>query len=274
MKLQEVKIEKVIVEGEHLDMLTEVCQTPQQRHNEMIMERFVHSDYAIADTEKEIEEAYEQIALLAKAFKEKNFGVLIGKRGKLSYSDIREIKRELASIVRGNVLIDGQDVKRGRDGDEKLRLMVLSIKHTLEMLGLGAAAVFAGAATATTAGTGAGAIVGTALTAATGALAVNQAKLIKDLRALNRLLNLIEQFADLKPKVDTSRGRLKRFWDWMQRKTPKEIEDEAEKKVRYAARKAQMKMQKSLRGFPKYIKYYDDEGEEAEYPLVQLFDNL
>lgn len=275
MKLHEVKVEKIIVEGEHLDLLTEIHQSPEQKRNEMLMERFASGDTSIiADTEIEIEEAYEQIALLAKAFKEKNFGVLIGKRGKLSYSDIREIKRELANIVRGNVLIDGQDVKRGRDGDEKLRLMVKSIGHTLEMLGLGAASVFAGAATVATAGTGIGAYLTGAAAVGAGALAVNQAKLIKDLRALNKLLTLIDQFADLKPKVDTSRGKLRRFWDWMQRKTPDEIENEAEKKVRKAARKAQMKMEKSLRGFPKYVKYYDDDGDEAEYPLVQLFDNL
>ena len=274
MKLHEVQIEKIIVEGVELSLLSESHQTPSQKHNEMLMERFAGSDVGVLDnTVDEVEQAYDQIALLAKAMREKNFGVIIGKRGKLVYNDIREIKRELAKLVRNNVLIDGGDVKRGRDGDEKMRLMIRSIGHSLEMLALGATTVALGGLTVATAGTGVGAYISGTAAVGTGAMAVNQAKVIKDLRALNRMLTIVDQYAELRPKVDTSRGKLKRFWDFMTRKSPEAIERAAESKIKAATRKQQMKMQKLLKGFPKYVKYYDEDGEQ-EYPLVQLFDNI
>ena len=172
------------------------------------------------------------------------------------------------------MLIDGEDVKRGRDGDEKLRLMVRSIGHTLEMLGLGAATIAGAAGTVLSGATGAGAVVGGALTLGAAALTAKQAQYVRDLRSLNKLIQIIDQYAELKPKINTNRSQLRKLWDFMMRKTPEQIEDEAEKKVRRAARKAQMKMEKMLRGFPKYIEYYDEEGEKDEYPIIQLFDNL
>jgi hypothetical protein len=290
MKIKHVNIDKTIVEGQELDLLDVDMRTDEQKHTQRLIERYypslttlVEKDSSAAELDAghhdlinvsdEMEEGYEQIAVLADAMRKKDFGVLIGKRGKLTYSDIREIKRELAKIIRSNPLIDGDAIKRGRDGKEKMRLMIRSLAHGVETVALmGIAAGLGGVAVGTSL-TGVGAVAAGAGAAGAGALAINQVQTIRNLKELSKLLSIVDQYAELKPKVNTSRSGIRRVFDFIMGKSKKDIERRAEAKVKKATRKQRVKMEKMLKGFPKFIEYYDD-GEMKEYPLVQLFDNL
>lgn len=215
-----------------------------------------------------LEAAYDEIALLRQVFKKKDFGVLIGKKGRmLSLGEIREIKRKLSNIIRNNPLIDGQEVSRGRDGEEKMKLLVKSLHHRTELavtsiltVLLSAAAITSGPIGASL--WGAGAVV-------SGALAKKQYSTVKSVKSLSRLMNLVDSYGELTPN-SVKRSGVKKFMDFIMRKTPKEIEKDMERKLRKETNKAKRKMEKDLRGFPMFINYKDG-NEVKEYPVVNLF---
>lgn len=244
-------------------------------------ERF-SSDYdASPDTRRmedevdEMESAYAEIALLNQAFEEKNFGVLIGKRGMLTDTDLREIKRKLSNIVRNNPIIDSSEVKRGRDGDESLHLLARTIGHGLEATGLAAISAGLAAVAVMTAPT----VVGTGLASVGSALSAmgvkHQLNLIQSLQSLSKTLELVQTYEklDVKP-VRTSPSTIKKVTNWFLRKDEKDIRREAIKRVKKSSKKAQMKMQKNLRGFPKYVEYKERDGEIKQYPIINFFDNI
>lgn len=217
----------------------------------------------------ELEEAYEEIALLKEVFDAKDFGVLIGKKGRMfSINDIREIKRKLSDIIRNNPIIDGDEVSRGRDGDEKLRLLAQSIKHGFELTVLGSLTGLLSTLAVTTGPIGA--VFAGAGALLTGGLTKHQYTTMKSLSTLSKLMNIVDSYGDLNPK-SVKRSGIKKFMDFLMRKSPKEIEKEMERKVKRESEKAQRKFQKQLRGFPKYVKYKDG-NEIKEYPVANLFD--
>lgn len=220
--------------------------------------------------EDRLEEAYEQIALLKDAFDRNNFGVLIGKTGMLDYTDIREIKRKLASIIRNNPLIDEHEVSRGRDGYEGLRLSFRKMGHRAELLALSAAfAGLTGLAVISTP-TVVGTVISGTGAAAAGLGALHQANIIGSLNTLSRVLDLTDNYGHLNPKEKPS--KFDRILNTLLRKKPKQIEKEAKNRIKQASKKAQAKMEKSLKGLPSVIEYKDRTGEIKHYPTANLFD--
>jgi hypothetical protein len=219
--------------------------------------------------ERRLEEAYLEIALLKDAFDQDNFGILIGKRGMLSYNDIREIKRKLSSIIRNNPLIDEGEVSRGRDGDEGFKLGLRKLGHRSELLALSAiSAGLAGLAVISTP-TVVGTVIAGSASAATGLAAINQSNIIGSMNTLSRVLDLADNYGELSPKEKPSKFR--RILNVLLRKKPDQIEKEAIERIKKSSKKAQRKMEKSLKGISKFVEYKDRTGEIKRYPTSQLF---
>ena len=220
--------------------------------------------------EERLEEAYEEIALLKDAFDRGNFGILIGKTGMLNYTDIREIKRKIAGIIRSNPLIDEDEVSRGRDGFEGMRVSLRKFGHRAELLALGAAFVGLSGIAAVSTPTVIGTVVAGTGAALTGAAAIHQSNIIGSLNTLSRVLDLADKYGELSPREKPSKFR--RILNTLLRKKPAQIEKEARSRIKQAAKKAQQKMEKSLKGLPEFIEYKDRTGEIKQFPTANLFD--
>lgn len=221
----------------------------------------------------EMDDAYDELALLSHAFKKKDFGILINKQGRnLDKLDIREIKRKLSNIVRNNIILDGGDFNRGRDGWEKMRLLGRTIGHGLEVTALSALTGALGALTVSSVAIPIVSILAGTATVGGAALVKNQATIIGSLRATSRLLSTLDAFENLKPNY--RRSRIKRMLDWVTRKSKRDIEKDVVKQIKIASRKAQHKFEKNMKGFPHYVEYTDSNGDIQEYPTANFFKDL
>lgn len=220
-----------------------------------------------------MDDAYGELALLKQAFDKNDLGILINRQGKiLKKKDLREIKRKMSSIVRNNPIIDGDDIKRGRDGYEKLRLFGRAVGHGVELLGTAALTGALGALTVSSVSIPILSILSGTATVGVASLAVSQMSILGSLKATSRLLNALDAYEDLNP--DYKRSRFKRFTDWITRKSKKDIEKNVRMKIKKASAKARRTFEKSMRGFPETIKYEDSNGDIQEFPVADLFQDL
>lgn len=238
---------------------------------DVLMERM--SLKAAEDDLDDMDNAYEELALLNRAFDKNDLGMLINKSGdNLDMNDVREIKRKLASIVRNNPIIDGADVNRGRDGYEKLRLIGRGVGHGLELLATTALTGALGALTVATVGVPIASVLSGTATVGAAALAKHQVSIIGSLKATSRLLGALDAYEDLNPKAK-ARSFLKRVFDKLTFKSKDEIKKDTIKRIRKASKKAQRRFEKSMRGFPRYIEYHED-GEVKKIAVATLFKDL
>lgn len=228
----------------------------------------------VEDALDQMADAYDELALLSEAFRKKDFGILINKHGgNLTRLDIREISRKLTDIVRNNVILDGGEFNRGRDGHEKLRLLARSIGQGIRVTAL---TVVTGALGALTVGTSVSMpivayMAGTA-TVGSAALTISHANMLNSLRLTSRLLTTLDAYENLKPRYN--RSKFRRFLDWITRKSKDDIEKEVLKKIKKASVKAQRKFEKHMRGFPLYVEYTDTNGVLRKYPTAEFFRDL
>jgi len=229
---------------------------------------------AAEDDVDEMEDAYDELALLNRAFKENDLGILINKHGdNLNQNDVREIKRKLAGIVRNNPIIDGSEVNRGRDGYEKLRLIGRGVGHGLEFAATGALTAALGSLAVSSAAVPIASVLSGTAAVGTAALAKNQYNIIRSLKATSRLLTALDAYEELKPKVKR-RSLFKQFLDFITRKSKDEIKKDTLKRIKKASNKAQRKFEKSIKGFPKYIDFKDSKGNQQQVLIATLFDDL
>ena len=222
----------------------------------------------------EMEDAYDELALLNRAFDKNDLGILINKHGdNLNQNDIREIKRKLAKIVRNNPIIDGSEISRGRDGYEKLRLIGRGVGHGLEFTATAALTGALGALAVSSAAVPIASVLSGTAAVGTAALAKNQYNIIRSLKATSRLLTALDAYDDLKPKAK-SRSLLKRLFDKLTFKSKDDIKKDTLKRIKKASNKAQRKFEKSMKGFPKYIEYEDSNGDAQKVAVSELFDDL
>lgn len=221
---------------------------------------------------REIDEAYKELAILHKAMSTGNFGFLISNSNRqITYQDIPKIRKRLASIIRNNILFDGSDIRNGRDGKEKLRILFHQAGHIFEAVALSALGVILGGAliaTGNVIGIGAGA----AAIAGTGALRMGQIKSIAHLRSAAKLIDIVDTRAKLNPSYTPSAWR--RVLNWLSRKKDYQIKREAEDRIKVAARKAEIAFKKAIQGLPEHIEYIDQNGDVAKMSVYDLFEDL
>lgn len=229
---------------------------------------------AAEDDLDEMDAAYDELVLLNRAFKKNDLAILIDKSGNsLDMNDVREIKRKLAGIIRNNPIVDGDDIKRGRDGYEKLRLIGRGVGHGLELLATGALTGALGALAVSSAAVPIASVLSGTAAVGVASLAKNQVTIIGGLNATSRLLNALDSYEDLNPKPK-SRSFLKRLFDKLTFKSKNEIEKDARKRIKKASKKAQRKFEKSMRGFPRYIDYTDANGDAQKMAVAELFKDI
>jgi len=238
---------------------------------DVLMERISLS--GANDDIDEMDDAYDELALLNLAFKKNDLGILINKQGdNLDMNDVREIKRKLAGIIRSNPIIDGSDVKRGRDGYEKLRLIGRGVGHGLELTATAALTGALGALTVTSVGVPIVSILSGTAAVGAAALAKHQFGILGSLKATSRLIDALDAYEDLNPKA-RKRSFLKRLVDKLTFKSKDEIKKDTLKQIKNASKKAQRKFEKSMKGFPRYIEYHEG-GEVKKIAVATLFKDL
>lgn len=219
---------------------------------------------------------YEQLEKLAKALNAGNFGYLIDKPyGRLTEDDIRKIKTELFSILHYNVLLIGENMDSHADGEEKLRVLGHLLAHGFEATALTIlTGLFGGMAIS-------GVISGAAswLSILFGGLAIGSSALLniqlKDiygLLAAGKLLNITDAYENISNPEEVHRSWIREFLDFIEGKTQREIQREIETKIKQASADMQRKFSQMIRDLPPYIVYYDDSGQEQQYPTAKLFE--
>lgn len=216
-----------------------------------------------------LDSAYEDIFLIKEAMDTGNFGILIGKKGNLNESDLRKIKKRIRTIIRDNPLLDGNDIRNGRDGKEKLRLLARSAAHGFETTALAAATTALGVLAVTTGPLGA-IIAGTGAVAA-GLLTGKQLKYTQAFRQTARMINIVDTYSKMNDRTAGKRSRFKRIMDWLSRKPAYEIERESEQRIKAAAHNAMNEFEQSIRNLPDTIAYRTHEGDIAYLPIEELF---
>lgn len=221
---------------------------------------------------KEVDEliaAYDEIVLIKDALRTGDFGILIGKQSQtLSHSDVFAIKRKISTIIRDNPIIDGDDIKRGRDGKEKVRALGRSIRFGLESIGLAiVSALFIYLSTLVAVPF---AIALGNIAVLTGLASVEQARMVLRLKALAKLVDIVDAYGNLKPHYRIS--GFKRIFNVFMRRTPEEIEKSSRASIKKSSKKAKAQFDRLTKNLPDFIEYQDNEGNIQEYPLEKLFD--
>lgn len=238
------------------------------------------SEFEGMDETDDLEAAYDELSTLTAAMESGNFGLLIGKRGgRLDHNDILEIRREIADIFRNNRLFSGENIYRGKDGWERLRLVPQAIESSLNEWGsyaISAALAWtsigffasAGLATLPIIGLIGGAILSVLFLAA----GIHNHFIHKSIKTAARVLNILDAYEDMNSnrKVD-DRSTIHKFFDWLMRKSPSDIRADAQEKVQDSAKKAAKRFERLTKGLPDYIYYYDQSGDKKQYPTIELF---
>ena len=234
----------------------------------MILERIDKAEFDSAvEANDELVQAYDEIMLLKRVFDEKNWGLLIDKKGTLKKSDIRRIRRKFAIIIKNNPLIDENAAISGRTATDKMRLMFKKTAHSIDAIAMagiaGALGFFAatsGPIIATLAGIGA---AGSLL------LGKKQIDIISGLNRVGKILDTIDAYSKLKPRYKPS--RFEQIVNKMFRRNPEKLQKHVEKQIKKMSQEAQKKIIKSLDNMPAYIEY-EEHGEKKQYPVLKLFD--
>lgn len=259
--------------------ITEVHKNPSDTElfESIMLESSLHRELAELD---EMDAAYEQLNRLAMALRTGNFGWLIDRPGgKLSERDINDIKREIYTILHTNPIIVGSGMGASRSGKTRLSLLGRTVAHGLETVSLGILAGVLGGLTVTTALSGfASWVSGLAGFGAvlTGRMAGNQAKDFQSVLAAGKLINIVDSYKNI-GKVRgkrIERGWIRRFVDWVEGKSPKQIKRETEKRVQRAVIDTRREFEESIRKLPREIEFFDRNGNRASVPVEFLFGDV
>lgn len=241
------------------------------RANDIYLIEFTQSADAQLD---EIEGAYQELELLARAFHDHDFGLLIGRPGRrLTDNDVVAIKRKLHEIFTFNVLLNGSNLDAQ---NKRLRNLGQRAGHAIEaaLLAAGSVAIVGiGAASAVTTGGAASATaigVGAAGLAASGALFSKQVHTMQALKAGSRLMGIVDTMHNI-GRVKYQPSAWQKFKNWWQGKTPEEIRFDMQREVQIAAFKARKHIDELVADLPHEISYVED-GVVKKMPIELLFD--
>lgn len=228
------------------------------------------SDSAVDRQVDEIESAYKEIELLALAFRTRDFGVLINKRGQvLDRADITKIRAFIRNVVYFNPLFNNED----GTGNKKLKNFGRIVAHSFEMTAM--AALAAAGLVITGGGIVAGSSLamagGSALTSFGGVLAVNQASTLQGLRSASRILNISDALARIR-NGSYRPSAFRQFMNKLRGRSKAKIEEDVRRRVERNVMKAKRELENLIADLPDTINYRDDDGELKTIHIETLFD--
>lgn len=207
---------------------------------------------------KDLEQDYEEIRLLHDAIKKKDFGILIGKKGKeLTFNDVQEIKTWLHTMFRRNSFFS-KKINNERDFETSVQ----RIGHKIEWLVLTA---FSGIFALSTVVTGP---LGVLFSAGSFLLGRRQKKLSDAIESATSVFNVAQSFSKFQ---EVDKGRARRIEKLVKDKNPKELKKAIKKDAQKFKKDISKNFLKDYKRLPDAIEYVDEAGNEKLYPIEKLF---
>lgn len=220
-----------------------------------------------------LDKGYAQLSRLAAVMNTGQWGALIDNNGKLAPHDIILIKAQLHDIIYNNPLLAGSHSASTPDGKEALRLLGHEIGHALELaLELATASILGSIAGSALVSGAASWTTPIEFVAAAGmvALAGRQVHFIEDLHAAQELVQIINAYDNIGSYDTVQRSPFRKFLDWVEGKSPQDIQIELKHRSQLAAAKATAKFNELAEKLPPDVMYWKD-GKPFLYPTIDLF---
>lgn len=232
---------------------------------------------SVKDADKKIEnieDDYEQLRMLREVMETGNFMLLINEKRAMEVNDLPEIHRRIQYILQNNDLLASSGMTIDYDGRSTLRTLGRRLYLSMNSIfSFSISTIFASAA--------AGGILSVSWplsalfavgSAAFFAAGFTNAQMLKTFQKVSEILTISDLIADSKPIISSERRNVfQRIWDWFQKKTPKEIQEDARRRAQQNAENAQKDLEDSISKLPETVQYINAEGDVKEYPIYLFF---
>ena len=224
------------------------------------------------DLEKEInefEKGVYDLGKLIEVFERGDFKPLIGKSGNYTTEDIIRIDKAIRSIYFQSPFIDHNQMAKGSTWESKIEIFANMVPHAIEMaLSIAIAGGLAGLAFTTGPIGSALAVAGAGVFAGLG---VRQAIFIRNIKAMSRLLRIMDRVSRLSSDRITKKTPLSRFVNFIKKKDKETIQKEMERTNKKIYRENRSKLKKLMKNLPEEVEYIDYSGNRATIQTFMLF---